>query len=123
MITTTGITTPVITLSFAVKFDELISAAELTVGLEEMLIGVGDGDVVEVSGVAVVTGGVAFTTCTSDGLIVICPITSSGASPFSQSENTRNELNMDARLDAKAVALALADLVIDGPSEEMFAEL
>ncbi len=126
MIATTGSTTPVITLSFAVKLDEeldeVISAAELIVGLEEMpiaglrdmLVGLSDGDVVEVSGVAGEIK-VAFTACTGEMLTVTCPITSCGACPFSQFENPRNELNWDATLDPKAVALALAGLVIDGP--------
>lgn len=119
-IATTGITTPVIILSFAVKLEEVNSAAELIVGLEEMLIGFGDGDVVEVSEVAFVASKVAFASCTSavactsDGLTVTCPITSCGTCPFSQIENPRNELNRDATLDPKAVALALVGLVIEG---------
>lgn len=55
MIATTGITTPVATLSFAVKPDEMFPPAELVVGLEEMRFEGEDTDFVErnVSGVAV----------------------------------------------------------------------
>ncbi len=104
------------------KLEEVISAPELIVGfeempivgLEEMLVGLSDGDFVEVSGV-VDEIKVASTISVGGMLTVTCPITSSGACPFSQFENPMNVLNREARLDPKAVALALAGLVIDGP--------
>ena len=104
-IATTGITTPVIILSFAVKLEE---------------VGSGLGDVVEVSEVAFVASKVAFAICTSDvactgnPVTVTCPIISCANSPFSQYENPTNEVNRATTLDPKAVALALAGLVIEG---------
>ena len=115
MIATTGTTTPVIALSFAVKLDEVISGAELIVGVDEMLVGVSDGDDVDVSEVAVAVTKVAFTTGSSGGLTVTCPMISSGDCPFSQFENPRNELNIEATLAPKALVLALPGLVMVSP--------
>ena len=67
IIATAGIATPVATLSFVVKPDEMLPAAELVVGLEEVIIGAEDTYVVEGNGSGVVDDNVVdvtLTTCT-----------------------------------------------------------
>ena len=56
MIATTGTTTPVVALSFVVKPEEIFAAAELIVGLEELLFEAGVGVVVGADGIVVFVG-------------------------------------------------------------------
>lgn len=56
IIATTGTTTPIAALSLVVRPEETFSAAELIVGLWEMLFEAGEGDAVEVNRVGLSVG-------------------------------------------------------------------
>lgn len=92
IIATTGITTPVAALSFVVKPDEIFPAAELVVGLEEVIFEAEDTNV-------------------AVGNESAGSVDNSSPTP-SQAVKLSREYNRSVALDWKAVGSAVAGLVI-----------
>ena len=111
IIATTGITTPVAVLSFAVKPDETLAPAELVVRLQESVFEAKDTNVVERNGSNVVErNGSAeivdkLETCVRFVANTSCP-------PPTQPVKLSREYNRSVALDRKAVGSAVAGLVI-----------
>lgn len=103
IIATTGITTPVAVLSFAVKPDETLAPAELVVRLEESVFEAKDINVVEGNGSAEIVD--KLETCVRFVAKTSCP-------PPTQPVKLSREYNRSVALDRKAVGSAVAGLVI-----------